>query len=109
MGSQIEIIKDTEGQSHLIFDSSCLYNDSKMGENKKDFEVLRILSHNNNISKVRSRKNKKIYVLKKVNLNLLFSTDEEKEKNFYKQKIEKLKSLNHPHLLKYYKSFIYKT
>ena len=43
MGSQIEMIKDQEGNSHLIFDKSVLYDDSKMGDKFEDFENLRVL------------------------------------------------------------------
>ena len=43
MGSQLEVIKDQEGNSHLIFDKSILYDDSKMGDKVQDFENLRIL------------------------------------------------------------------
>jgi hypothetical protein len=40
MGSQIEMIKDQEGNSHLIFDKSVLYDDSKMGENLRILKIL---------------------------------------------------------------------
>ena len=38
MGSQMEIVKDSEGNNHIIFDESSLYDDSKMGDNLTDFE-----------------------------------------------------------------------
>lgn len=43
MGSQLEIIKDQEGNSHVIFDKSGLCDDSQMGDSFQDFEVLRVL------------------------------------------------------------------
>ena len=69
MGSQLEVIKDQEGNSHLIFDKSILYDDSKMGDKVQDFENLRILGTVKNegnknviyVAKVRSFINHKIY------------------------------------------------
>jgi serine/threonine protein kinase len=103
MGTEMEVFKDSEG-NHLIFDKSALYDDSQMGENLADFEVLRVLGSFNNeniISKVRSLKNNKIYAMKKIELDKLGDL----EKNLCFQQIEKLKTINHPHLLKYYKTF----
>ena len=111
MGSQIEMIKDQEGNSHLIFDKSVLYDDSKMGDKFEDFENLRVLEgidklikdkkQNSFVSKVRSLKNNKIYAMRTIKLYLI---DEENQKLLFSQ-IEKLKTLNHPHILKYHKSF----
>ena len=105
MGNELEVYRDIEGNNHFIFDQSALYDDSQLGNQLSDFEVLRILgSYNkkNAISKVRSLKNNKIYSMKKIDLTAI-KKDEEK-KLFFEQ-MEKLKSLNHSHLLKYYKTF----
>ena len=105
MGNEFEVYRDAEGNNHLIFDKSALYDDSQLGNQLSDFEVLRILgSYNkkNAISKVRCLKNNKIYSMKKIDLTAI-KKDEEK-KLFFEQ-MEKLKSLNHSHLLKYYKTF----
>ncbi len=104
MGTEMEVFKDSEG-NHLIFDKSSLYDDSQMGEKLSDFEILRVLGSFNNqniISKVRSKKNNKIYAMKKIELDKL-SNDLEKQLCF--QQLEKLKTINHPHFLKYYKTF----
>jgi serine/threonine protein kinase len=108
MGSQFEMIKDQEGNSHLIFDKSILYDDSKMGDKSQDFENLRIIgtvkSRNNDghfVAKVRSFKNHKIYAMRRINLKFI---DKEEIDLFYEQ-IKKLENLNHPHILKYHKSF----
>ena len=75
MGSQMEIVKDSEGNNHIIFDESSLYDDSKMGDNLTDFEVLQILNEDNNnslfVSKVRSLNNHKIYAMKSISLQKL--------------------------------------
>ena len=103
MGSQLEIIKDQEGNSHVIFDKSGLCDDSQMGDSFQDFEVLRVLGGGKNIvSKVRSLKNNKIYAMKKIDLSKIKN---EEEKKLCLAQMEKLKSLIHPHLLRYYKTF----
>ena len=103
MGSQLEIIKDQEGNSHVIFDKSGLCDDSQMGDNFQDFEVLRVLGGGKNfVSKVRSLKNNKIYAMKKIDLSQIKN---EEEKKLCLAQMEKLKSLIHPHLIRYYKTF----
>ena len=44
MGSQLETIKDSEGNNHVIFDESSLFDDSQMGDKLEDFEILQVLS-----------------------------------------------------------------
>ena len=104
MGNELESYRDSNGVNHLVFDQSALYDDSQIGDKLSDFEVLRILgsSDKNPISKVRCLKNNKIYSMKKIDLNAI---PNEQEKKLIEQQMEKLKSLNHPHLLKYYKTF----
>ena len=105
MGNEFEVYRDAEGNNHLIFDQSALYDDSQIGDNIAEFEVLRIIGsfeNKNPISKVRCLKNNKIYAMKKIDLNLIKS---EEEKQLFFEQMKKLKSLNHPHLLRYYKTF----
>ena len=104
MGNEFLITKDAEGNNHLIFDQSALYDDTKMGNQVSDFEVLRTMTSQTkkNISKVRCLKNNKIYLMEKINLNTI--TNDEEKKLFFEQ-MEKLKSFDHPHLIKYYKTF----
>ena len=81
MGNELEVYRDIEGNNHFIFDQSALYDDSQLGNQLSDFEVLRILgSYNkkNAISKVRSLKNNKIYSMKKIDLTAI-KKDEEKK------------------------------
>ena len=103
MGSQLEIIKDQEGNNHVIFDKSGLCDDSKMGDSLQDFEVLRVLGGGKNfVSKVRSLKNNKIYAMKKIDLSQI---KKDEEKKLCLAQMEKLKNLIHPHLIRYYKTF----
>ena len=108
MGSQFEMIKDQEGNSHLIFDKSILYDDSKMGDKSQDFENLRIIgtiknrnNDNNFVAKVRSFNNHKIYAMRKIDLKY----EDQEDVDLLKSQLEKLKILNHPHILKYHKTF----
>ena len=104
MGNEFEVYRDRDGNNHLVFDQSALYDDSQIGDKLEDFEVLRILGSFNNknpISKVRCLKNNKIYSMKKIDLREI----PYEEEYLFKEQMKKLISLNHPHLLKYYKTF----
>lgn len=104
MGSEMEIVKDSEGSNHVIFDESSLYDDSQMGMNLSDFEILQVLSDENSsfVAKVRSLNNHKIYAMKKIELNNIGSP---KARQNCIDEVEKLKELNNPHIIKYYNSF----
>ena len=105
MGTQFELYEDSEGKSHFITDKSALYDDSLMGDNLSDFEVLREIGSFNGaniISKVRSLKNNKIYAMKHIELNKITNNQ---EKKLCLEGMEKLKTIKHPHLLSYYKTF----
>ena len=96
----METVKDLEGNNHLIFDESSLYDDSQMGESLSDFETLQVLSEESCfVTKVRSLNNHKIYAMKKIDLNQI----QPQNKQNYINEINKLKDLNNPHILKYYK------
>ena len=110
MGAQMEIVKDSEGNSHIIFDESTLYDDSQMGNNFSDFEILQILNNDednnsNNpcfVSKVRSLNNHKIYAMKKIPMNNLTNLQFQN----CLAEVNKLRELNNPHILRYYNSFM---
>ena len=105
MGSEMEIVKDSEGSNHVIFDESSLYDDNQMGANLSDFEILQVLSDENSsfVAKVRSLNNHKIYAMKKIELNNIGSP--QARQNCIDE-MEKLKGLNNPHIIKYYNSFM---
>ena len=103
MSSLFEMVKDLEGNNHIIREKPSIYDDSKMGENFSDFEILKVLNEENNslfISKVRSLNNNKIYGMKRIELKKL-GDDSEK----CMEVMTKLKQLNNPHIIKYYKTF----
>ena len=95
MGSQMATVKDEEGNKHVIFDESSLYDDSQMGGQLDDFEFLQALNENHicPIAKVRSLINHKIYAIKKIGQNHIWNDDI----------MNKLAALSNPHILKYYK------
>ena len=105
MINEFEIYSDSDGNNHLIFDQSALYDDSLIGDKLTDFEVLKILGSSdkiNPISKVRCLKNNKIYSMKKIDLDKI---ENEEDKKLCEEQLEKLISLDHPHLIKYFKFF----
>ena len=97
----METVKDLEGNNHLIFDETSLYDDSQMGDSLSDFETLQVLSENNScfVTKVRSLNNHKIYAMKKIELSKM----EPQNRPNYINEINKLKDLNNPHIIKYHK------
>ena len=102
MGSQMEKVLDYEGKSYAIFDESSIYDDSQIGNQLADFEILEVLSDENNsnfVAKVRSIQNHKIYALKRIIIQ------DYNQRMQYNQQVQNLIELNHPHLIKYYKSF----
>jgi len=100
MGIVNNIVLDTEGNKYLNLGDQPKIDESKIGNNLSNFEVLHMLSKDeavNIVIKVRSLNNNKIYSLKQF-------------KNcsnniFLKQTFEELKNLNHPHIIKYYNYF----
>lgn len=76
------------------------------GSTTSDFEIQAELGKGSFgvVYKVLSIKDKKIYVLKKIDLRLL--KPKHKEKAY--EEVQLLKQLNHPHLIKYYNSFLEK-
>ena len=102
MGSQMETVKDSEGNSHVIFDESSMYDDSQMGDKLSDFEILQVLNESPNslyVAKVRSLNNHKIYAMKRIELNQI------QNKNLFLSIMNNLIQLNNPHIIKYYKHF----
>ena len=107
----MEFTTDIQGNKYFRFeedDDSYLYEASQIGNKLDDFEILQILNENidqNNttfVAKVRSLNNNKIYSLKKLNFNKLQDLQKKQQIcNF----LEKLKEINHPHIIKYYNYF----
>ena len=104
--SGFDVIKDSEGKEYLIFDSSQLYDDSQMGNKSDDFEILKKLGEGafGKVFKVRSKRNNKIYAMKRLNIKAI-REDNEKAYQLTINETSFLEGLNHPHIIKYYKNF----
>ena len=101
----MSVIKDSEGVEYIIYNESELYDDNEMGNQFDDFEILQILGKGSYglVAKVRSKKNKKIYALKQIDLSKI---NTQKEKELCKQEIILLQQLNHPNINKYYQTIL---
>ena len=101
----MSVIKDSEGVEYIIYNESELYDDNEMGNQFDDFEILQILGKGSYglVAKVRSKKNKKIYALKQIDLAKI---NTQKEKELCKQEIILLQQLNHPNINKYYQTIV---
>ena len=106
---EFESISDQKGKEHMVFNSLELNVDEFMGDKFEDFELLQLLGEGSygKVVKVSSKINQKIYATKILNLEHKEDegiSKEEKEK-YFTSEIELLKVLNHPNIVKYYKSF----
>ena len=97
-------IKDQDGKQYIIFDETELYDDNEMGDKLEDFDIQQVLGKGSYgfVAKVRSKKNKKIYAMKQIDLSKIGS---QKEVELCKREVILLQRLNHPNINKYYKSF----
>ena len=100
-----DVIKDIEGKDYLVFDSSELYDDTKIGNKFEDFEIIKKLGEGSfgKVFKVRSKLNNKIYAMKMLDLDKLKSNPE--AYRLSKNEIHFLEIVNHPHIEKSFKSF----
>ena len=106
MGNLLELTINAEGKKILNFDESIQYDDTKNGNSISDYDILQVLSQDNDINfvaKVRSLNNNKIYSIKKINLS---NYQDPTIKGKFRALMDKLKLLNNPHIIKYYHYFI---
>ena len=77
--------------------------ENEIGNKLSDFEILQVLGRGafGFVAKVRSKKNLKIYAMKKVDLSKV----EEDKKKYYKYETIFLKRLNHPNICRLFCSF----
>ena len=100
MGISNNYILDIEGNKHYNLNESSTIDETQIGRNISNFEVLQILSGETTpflVIKARSLFNKKIYSIKEYPIG--------SNSIQLKQTFEILKKLNHPHILKYYDYF----
>ena len=99
----VELIKDSKGKQHMVFDKDKSSEDCLMGDKVDDFEILQVLGEGSFgfVAKAKSRLNHKIYAIKQINFATLKG---EKAIGLCENEIVTLKNLNHSLITKYYKS-----
>ena len=88
-----------------IFENEILKSQmNDIGDTINDFEILQNLGKGSYgvVSKVKSKKNQKIYAMKIIDLDLV---NDDQEITLLKNEIKIIQSLNSPHIVKYYKHF----
>ena len=97
----VEMLKSNYIEEQYILDEEDFSKNDIMGNQFSDYEILNLISSNFDkfVGKVISKKNSKIYLMKKLNHN---PTKEQMDKEF-----KKFKNLNHKNIIKYYEWFQY--
>ena len=100
---EFEILIDKKGKEHMVLNTMDDEEDLSMGDKFKDFEILQCLGTGRfaNVIKVCSLVNQRIYAMK-----IMDYDDEDVEKSYNLNEIEVIKTLKHPNIVRYYKSFI---
>ena len=95
----VEMIKDRYGEDQLVLSNEDFYNDDVMGDKFSNYDIMKIIKSKtgNFLAKVVSKKNSKIYVLKQ------FTQNQDQQKLI--QEFQILNKLNHPNIIRYFKSF----
>ena len=100
----VELIKDQKGKNHMVFSKDLTKEDLLMGDKIDNYEILQVLGEGSfgYVAKAKSRLNHKIYAIKQLNF-----PDEQKKKeiDLIENEVSILKNLEHPLIVKYYKSF----
>ena len=89
----------------FILEQNNSKNEEKdIGKKLEDFEILQTLGKGSYgfVAKVKSKKNEKIYAMKMIDFALI---QDETEKNLSLNEIKIIKSLDNPHIIKYYNDF----
>ena len=106
---EFEALVDQKGKEHIVFNAQELNEDYSMGDKKSDFEILQLLGEGafGKVLKVSSLINNKIYAMKILDLKEHENDhmDKKEKEEYFTNEIELLKKLNHPNIVKYYKSF----
>ena len=99
----VEMIKDSKGKPHMVFNKDPSKEDELMGDKVDDYEILQVLGEGSFgfVAKAKSRLNHKIYAIKKIDFS---SLKNEKSMELSENEIITLKNLDYPLITKYYKS-----
>ena len=104
---EFETIKDQKGKDHIVFKGLDLSNDESIGDKFEDFEPLKKLGSGafGEVLKVSSLINHKIYAMKILELKGDDNFTKAQKEDYYISEVNLLKKLDHPNIVKYYKSF----
>ena len=103
----VKMIKDRQGREQLVLSDEDFCNDDIMGDKLENYEILQVFLEEKEkdrpifMSKVRSKFNSKIYVMKKIEENYAKKSNEEN----IKKEFESFKNMNSPNITKYFKYF----
>lgn len=102
--NNFDSINDSKGNEYSIIDYNENLNDNNIGDKLEDFEILRYLGGGSfgKVFKVLSKKNNKIYAIKKLSLKKF---ENPHAIQLSKNEIKYLQNLNHSHIIKLYNSF----
>ena len=91
-------------KKHIISGQDVEKNNEFIGNNIDEFEILQTLGKGSYgfVAKVKSKKNDKIYAMKMIDFSLI---KDQTEKQLSIDEIQIIKSLNSPHIIKFYHSF----
>ena len=91
-------------ENHIIYGQDLNNNKVSIGNKLEDFEILQTLGKGSYgfVAKVKSKIDQQLYAMKMIDFSLI---NDEEEKQLSKNEIEIIKSLNSPHIIKYYTSF----
>ena len=97
----VEINKDDFDEDHFVFNKEDFSKDEILGDKLSDYQIIQIINNNilktKFIAKVLSKKNSKIYILKKIDFTV---SKDDMDKEF-----EILSNLKNNNIVKYYKWF----
>ena len=104
---EFQIISDKKGREHMVLNSIYIDENISIGDKFEDFEILQVLGSGTfaSVLKVCSLINQRIYAMKILNLENNDNIKPETKEKYYNNEIELLKKLDHPNIVKYYKSF----
>ena len=100
----VNIIKDSKGIPHIVFNQKITKNNSYIGNTIDDFEILQVLGEGSYgyVAKAKSKKNNTIYAIKQMKLNIIAQKN---IRDLIENEIQILQKLKNPFITKYYKSF----
>ena len=93
-----------EMENHILLEQK-FKKEEYIGDKFEHFEILQTLGKGSYgyVSKVKSKINQKIYAMKMIDFSLI---KDEQEKQLSKSEIEIIKTLDSPHIIKFYSSFV---